>query len=265
MPIADYSLQFKIVAKPYDATLQISRSNAMTLSPILQKKVNQLLDELDIPALYKAYVWKKDTWETGFPDLFRLEQLIRPAARNYSIGKLHLIEIAKWGALPNWKNITCSEPVKITLYSNDSPVEWLTREPENAVWILEGQTRGFGPTYCSKLLHFAVPQVFGAIDTRLVRTFGEGDPNSSRYSLLNLKVAHSGERWAISSSQIGWPGEYGNWTDILNYIAKKLNDDKEMCPHPENYYEFRLRPRGIWYPADVETALFSFASQAVKG
>jgi len=236
----------------------------MTLTPSHQKEVARLLKDLNLPNLYKHYDWNGDTWEKGFPYLFRLEQDISKAARQYSLGKEHLMEIARWGGLPNPKRIDCPEPIKITLYTNDAPAEWLEREPENAVWILEGQTRGFGPTYCSKVLHFAVPSIFGAIDTRLVRTFGQGDPGARPYKLLDLAVTRKGKRWEIKSRQAGWPREYGTWTTILNHIAKTLNEKGEECPHPPQYLQSGLRKKGVWLPADVETALFTFASQEIQ-
>jgi len=234
----------------------------MILTSPQQQEVTRLLEDLNLPTLYRQYDWMGDTWEKGFPDLFRLERDISRAARQYSLGKQHLLEIAKWGKHPNPKRIDCQDPIKITLYENDSPAKWLEREPENAVWILEGQTRGFGPTYCSKVLHFAVPQLFGAIDTRLVRTFGQGDPAAQRYPLLDLKV--TGKRWAIESRQAGWPREYGTWTAILNHIAKTLNEKGEECPHPPQYLQSGLRKKGVWLPADVETALFAYATKEIQ-
>jgi hypothetical protein len=240
----------------------------MSLTQPQQHELNRLLKDLKIKFsdLYKEYEWEGDTWnkKDGFPDLFRLEQSITKAAKDNALNREHLIEIAIWGRLPNRNQITCYNPIKITLYKGNTHAKWLEREPENAVWILEGQTRGFGPTYCSKLLHFAVPQVFGAIDTRLVRTFGQGDPDSHRYNLLNLEVKRSGNRWAIESRQAGWPHEYGTWTEILGEIAKTLNQSGISCPHPEQYYEEGMREKGVWLPADVETALFSYASKELE-
>jgi len=43
-----------------------------------------------------------------------------------------------------------------------------------------------------------------------------------------------------------------------------LNKAGKTCPHPEIYYEKDLREKGVWLPADVETALFSYASQTLK-
>ncbi len=236
----------------------------MTLTSSTQQEIARLIKELNFPKNYTEYNWEGDTWERGFTDLFRLEQSISKAAKEYSLDQNHLLEIAKWGGHPNPKRIACNKPIKITLYSDNRPAVWLKREPENAVWILEGQTKGFGPTYCSKLLHFAVPQVFGAIDTRLVRTFGQEDPDSPQYHLLDLKVKRSGNRWAIESRQAGWPREYGTWTEILGEIANTLNKSGILCPHPEQYYESGMREKGVWLPADVETALFSYASKELE-
>ena len=235
----------------------------MTLDSSVQTGIEKLLLKLDMPGLYRSYKWNKDTWERGFPDLFRLEQETSHTAREYTLSQNHLLQIAQWGRLPNKKRISCQNPINITLYTNGLPAGWLEREPEKAILILEEQIHGFGPTYCSKLLHFAVPQIFGALDTRLVRTFGKGDPNTQRYPLLDLTATMSGGRWAIYSSQAGWPREYGTWTAILNHIAKTLNKNGIQCPYPQQYMQSGLRANGIWLPADVETALFSYASQVL--
>jgi hypothetical protein len=231
----------------------------------IQEHVNRLLHDLDFPKFYKSYEWKGDTWKKGFPDLFCLEQEISHAAQQHSLGLCHLLEIAKWGKHPNPKKISWPGPNKLTLYINDLPASWLKAEPEKAISLIKGQIHGFGPTYASKLLHFAFPQIFGAIDTRLVRVFGKGDLDAQRYPLLNLSVKWSGERWAILSSQPGWAEEYGKWVGILNYIADSLNKDGKPCPHPQKYVQSGLRKKGIWLPADVETALFSYASQVISG
>lgn len=232
----------------------------------LQQRVDRFLQDPahDMGKLYQSYTWKKDTHKLGFPDLFRLEKDISSAARQNSLGIKHLINIAKWGKLPNTKQISWPEPKKLQLYIDHQPAMWLTFNPGNAIATVEGQIHGFGPTYASKLLHFAVPQIFGAIDTRLVRTFGEGDKASQRYQFLNLSVKWSGDRWAIPTYQSGWADEYGKWICILNYIANTLNKNGTRCDHPPEYVQAGLREKGIWLPADVETALFSYASQKLE-
>ena len=224
----------------------------------MQLTVNRIVQDMDFPRLYRSYEWIDDTWEKGFPDLFRLEKEITAAARQNSIRREHLLKIAKWGKLPNVSRIACPDPIKIQLYQNDLPVSWLVAEPQNTILILQNQITGFGPTYISKLLHFAVPQICGALDTRLVRVFGK---NAQKYPLLNLSAQEISGRWAIPSTQAGWPGEYGTWFKILKLIAEHLNDNKIQCPHPVSYIQSGLRTNGIWFPADVETALFAHASQ----
>jgi len=44
-------------------------------------------------------------------------------------------------------------------------------------------------------------------------------------------------------------------------LAHHLNETGVACPHPDAYVECELRSGGKWYCADVETALFSYATQ----
>lgn len=232
----------------------------MNLTKFHEDIINKFLNEQDMAELYRSYRWppksrKMDTWKNGFPDLFKLEMEISHAARENSLNNDHLLEIAKWGKLRNKEGISWRDPKKTRFYIDNSPVEWLEKTPERAISNLNCLIDGFGPTYCSKLLHFAVPQIFGALDTRLVRTFGE---NAKRYPLLKLKVIWSGRAWAIPTTQKGWPSEFGTWITSLNYIAQNLNRDKVECPHPQQYLQFGLRSKSVWLPADVETALFHY-------
>ena len=237
----------------------------MTLSSSQKDVVSRFLREQEMPDLYRSYTWGGDTWERGFPDLFSLERDISRAAREYSLNQAHLLRIARWGRLRNQNRISCPNPIRITLYVDGMPAYWLKREPENAICILGCQVRGFGPTYCSKILHFAVPQIFGALDTRLVRTFGMTDDlNDPQYQLLDLHASRSSDRWTINPRQEGWPREYGTWVEILNLIAQTLNGAGTQCPHPSLYVQSGLREEGVWLPADVETALFSYASQQIE-
>jgi hypothetical protein len=226
----------------------------------LQQELEKIFRDLDFPELYREYSWKGDTHEKGFPDLYCLEQEISTAAKHNAIMQHHLVEIGKWGRLRNTKAISCTEPLGLTLFVNDQPAPELLTKPEEATKKIEDLVKGFGPTYASKLLHFAVPQIFGALDTRLVRIFGNAAPE---FHLLNLDAVKSGDRWLISPDQPGWPGEYGSWIRILNHLADRLNKTNKPCPHPQKYYDTGLREKGIWLPADVETALFSYASQQI--
>jgi hypothetical protein len=227
----------------------------------LPQTLERIVHDLDFPQLYKSYEWVDDTWENGFPDLFRLEKEISAAAKQNSLRREHLLKIAKWGKLPNIGRIACPDPIKITLYQNDLPAPWLVTDPQKTVSLLQDQIDGFGPTYVSKLLHFAVPQICGALDTRLVRVFGN---KAQKYPLLDLSALEVAGRWAIPATQPGWPGEYKIWVKILEVFADYLNQNQIPCPHPENYVKAVMRLPGVWLPADVETALFAYASQELE-
>ena len=226
----------------------------MALTEGHRKIIDIFLQEQNIVDLYKSYHWNDDNWQNGFPEIFQLEKEISKAARNNSLGRDHLKMIADWGRLRNKKRISWREPRSIQFYVNNSPAEWLEKEPEKVIQMLDDQIVGFGPTYCSKILHFAVPVIFGALDSRLVRTFGKG---AKRYPLLNLKATRSKTGGSITK-QARWPGEFNTWISVLNYFARTLNEQGKQCPHPPNYLQTGLRVKGVWLPADVETALFSY-------
>ncbi|WP_317065879.1 hypothetical protein [Methanoculleus caldifontis] len=227
-----------------------------------QEEAGRLLADLDFSALYREYAWRNDTWEKGFPDILRLEREVTVAARSRTLGLDHVRQVARWGGLAG--RFDCPDPLAVTLYVGDAPAYWLVRDSGETVRDIERQVRGFGPTYASKLLRFAVPQVFGALDTRLVRVFGRGDPAMQRYALLDLAAEQFGSRWAIPVTQPGWPGEYGTWTGVLHALASALNREEVCCPHPAGFAAAGLRSRGIWVAADVEMALFSYASAVVR-
>jgi len=227
----------------------------------LPQTLERIVNDLDFPKLYKSYKWVDDTWVNGFPDLFRLEKEISEAAKQNSLRREHLVKIAKWGKLPNVGRIACPDPIKITLYQNDLPAPGLVVDPQKTILLLQNQIAGFGPTYVSKLLHFAVPQICGALDTRLVRVFGN---KAQKYQLLNLSALEVAGRWAIPATQTGWPGEYKIWVKILEVFADYLNKNQIPCPHPSNYQQSGLRKDGVWLPADIETALFAYASKEIS-
>ena len=235
------------------------------------KIIETFLTEQDFPDLYKSYIWdpKKtncDTWENGFPQMFALEQEISAAARSHTLNRNHLVKIKEWGGNHRNKNkIAWPHPETIQFYEGNLPAEWLVRHPERAISLLDNEIDQFGPTYCSKLLHFVVPQICGALDTRLVQTFGL---EAQHYPFLNLKVTKgTGPTWgpSISKSQSGWPSEYGTWVSILCRFAHTLNVSKIPCPHPEKYVTSGLRQQSRWLPADVETALFSYTYVELGG
>nr|WP_321497732.1 hypothetical protein [uncultured Methanolobus sp.] len=225
---------------------------------ILITRIDDFLASTDLVDCYKRYSWERDTWSRGFPDIYRLEMMIGEAVRNKSLGVDHLLRIARWGG--NNKQIYCSGIVDVPVYEGGRIAKWVEEEPERYINVICSEIRNFGPTYGSKLLRFALPSEYGAIDTWLVRVFGEGDSTKKRASFLDLKVTQNPDkRWGINSYQSRWPGEYGTWINVLRYIAKHMNENGQKCPHPDKFVDAGLRENGVWFCADVEMALFSYA------
>ena len=236
--------------------------NDRNLKTSVKDCIDDLIETCDFPELYRTYAWKRDLWQNGFPDICRLEREVGDAARAGTLSEEHLKAIARWGGLPNIERIRAPAPIRIALFEDGDVARWVRENPENAIRVLGGQIRGFGPTYTSKLLRFAAPELFGAIDTRIVRVFGAGD--TARLHLLDLTATPVDGRWAILSGQQGWPEEYGTWTAILTYAAAELNAAGQPCPHPEALTNAGLRERGIWLNADVEMAFFNYASEKIQ-
>jgi len=231
----------------------------------MEEKVETFVATTDLPTFYRQYGWKNDRWIDGFREILQLEMNVTSAARAHRLTKSHILMIAQWGGLPNVERVRCyKDPLDMSLYDGKEISAVVKNDPVMAVRKLKQQTSGIGPTYISKVLRFAAPSQFGAIDSRLVRVFGLGDEKSRKIQILNLKASPGeGGRWFIGSDN--WPGEYGIWIAILNHIAGILNSSGISCPHPNQFVHAELRKQGTWLPADVEMALFSYASMRIYG
>lgn len=236
---------------------------SFTLPESTQEIVLELLSEISLSQDYQSYDWGNDSWKTGFQDIVRLECTTIDAAKRNCITKEHLLEIAQWGGHPSQDDITCRDRINLPLYINGKYANWVENSPVKGIEYLNPQMRYFGKVYQSKLLRFAMPWEYGAIDKRLCQVFGRGDPASQHTELLSLKVEYNGNRWDLKYQQAEWPSEYGTWIHILRMIASELNQSGMPCPHPEVMYVRGLRKKGIWECADVEMALFSFASKVI--
>lgn len=232
----------------------------MSLSTQLQRRIESFLADHDLSSLYREYKWGRDTWENGFPDMRQLEIDLTMAVKHKYLTKTHIMSVARWGRLRNTKKIHCPELMSISLYESDDPSEFFRIPPSAALRPLRDTIKGIGPTYLSKILMFGRPQLYGAIDTRLVRVFGRGDADIKGLRWLSLEVKNFGYGWYIPEYQTSWPGEYDTWISILHHIASLCNSSGHKCPHPDEYIATGLREKGIWIAADVETALFSYAS-----
>jgi len=237
---------------------------SFTLPESTQEKVLGLLSEISLSQDYQSYDWGNDSWKTGFQDIVRLECTMIDAAKRNCITKEHLLQIARWGGHPSQDKITCRDRIELPLYVDGTYADWVESNPVKGIKVLAPQMSYFGKVYQSKLLRFAMPWEYGAIDKRLCQVFGRGDPASQHTELLSLKVEHNGNRWDLKYQQAEWPSEYGTWIQILRMIASELNQSGMPCPHPELMYARGLRKKGIWECADVEMALFSFASKVIR-
>jgi len=238
-----------------------------------KQKLKIFNKQQDLVKLYKKYSWKcswgKDTWENGFPCILELEKNMGEKAKRNLVKEEDVRRVVKWGG-GNQKVRWC-ETVKLSLYDERGHFKKEVREhPSIAAQILKEQKEkglisGLGITYLTKVLRFAAPSEFGAIDSRIVRVFGQGDNNSKQHNWLSLTACpgEGEQRWSIRE-QSTWPKEYGNWIKILRFLADLLNNSGKDCPHPEPFYKNGLRQKGVWVCADVEMALFFYAYKHSK-
>lgn len=229
----------------------------------LKEDLENFVENHDFVALYKEYCWRTDTWQNGFPNILRLEIEISRTAKNNFLRKRDVFSVAEWGNLRNMQRVKCPETLNLPLYENGRLNKEIRENPLKLLLILHKNVEGLGPTYLSKVLRIALPSEFGAIDTRIVRVMGNGDPNSKQQSWLSLKVRNDGYGWFIPKYQSAWPKDYSKWINILRFFAQFLNNSGKLCPHPEGFLINGLRKQGIWVCADVEMALFSYASKQI--
>lgn len=238
------------------------------LPPDLQRSLEDFVRTYDFVALYMKYNWGNDNWQDGFSDILKLENEITKSAKNNQLKKEDVLSVVKWGNLRN-KNVNCPEILTLPLYENEYPDKKIEKYPliplnKLKEYKSQGKLKGLGPTYLSKILRFALPSEFGAIDTRIVRVVGMGDSESKKQKWLSLRVRNDGSGWNIQENQSAWPEEYSKWINILRFFAQFLNNSDKLCPHPEGFLKNGLRTQGIWACADVEMALFSYASKHTK-
>lgn len=232
------------------------------LSEVLIEELNGFLAGNDFHDLYVSYVWRKDNHGDGFPDILSIESALVASDVNEGISLEDVHMVAKWGKLRNAGRIRGKEIVLSpgTLHdANMSPPENLALSPLAPLLLLQANMeKGVGPTYLSKVLRFGLPMEYGAIDTRCVRVFGMGDPLSHRHSWLDLRARNDGYGWYMPKTQRAWPSAYGTWLNILRYFSQLLPNN---CPHPEAFVRGGLRLNNEWACADIEMALFTYASR----
>jgi hypothetical protein len=228
----------------------------------LISELSTFLSRNDFVDLYRSYSWDSDAFESGFPNILRLEAQLKKSDLGRGISLQDVRDVAIWGRLRNPARIAGNHIVlpKNTLHTNNgNPTEILRLQPISPLCTLEENiTSGIGPTYLSKVLRFGLPQEYGALDSRGVRIFGKGDPHSQRHNWLALSVRNDGYGWYIPKTQAKWPSAYGIWIDIIRFFTEKLPHN---CPHPQGFVDSALRLENKWTCADVEMVLFTYASQ----
>lgn len=228
--------------------------------PPLIAQLSAFAQENSFPDLYRAYSWRNDTYANGFPDIYRLESRLIRSDRTNGITLNDVKAVAEWGSMRNQGRIrgpAVVAPMNTLHTVAGTAVGTLATYPLVPLTLIQTHLKGIGPTYLSKVLRFALPQEYGAIDTRCVRVFGRGDPGAHRHDWLALHARNDGYGWYISKTQVHWPNEYEVWINILRHFAAVLPSN---CPHPPAFAQGGLRQQGTWECADLEMALFSYAS-----
>ena len=238
-------------------------SDHIPLSESLKRSVDSFLKEQDLLFWYQNYSWDADTKNSNFKNIVNLEVEVIDAAKQNTVSCAQIMQIARWGAHPMIDKIQCRELVDVLIYDGDHLAAWVIEDPAEGLRTIRPQVKYVGPTYMTKILRFALPSEFGALDTRITRVFGLGDPAHSYIRLLDLEAYDTGRKWFIKYPQPAWPGEYSKFIFILRYMVQKINRQGVRCPHPQILYDRGIRTPGVWECADVEMALFSFASERI--
>jgi hypothetical protein len=234
----------------------------------LQNKLQTFYNRHDFCELYKSYSWLEDTWANGFPRILSIENDLRSTSKRNQVTNTQIITIADWGRLLSKKRIRFgSNLLSVQIFQCDGlPLAILAENPSLPLNELDNQTSGLGPTYLSKVLRFLAPMEYGAIDTRIVRTFGKSaSKQDDSWLSLEVQMAQNG-RFSIPRNQKNWPSDYSKWINILRFFAEMANasDSEQLCPHPSGFVEMQLRYKNKWACADIEMSLFSYASRQTK-
>ena len=219
----------------------------------------------NFPDLYRSYSWRNDTYVNQFPDILGLELQLSGDDKSTGITLTDVQAVAAWGAMRNPGRINgahVSLPALTLHTAGGVPQPALAHAPATPIIHLQN-VNGIGPTYQSKVLRFGMPAEYGAIDTRCVRVFGQGDPAAQQHRWLTLSATqgqHNGRAagWSIPENQAQWPNGFTIWINILRRFAQILPAN---CPHPAPFVDSGMRAAHVWTCADVEMALFAYASQ----
>jgi hypothetical protein len=199
---------------------------------------------------YQEYEWGGDYYCNGFYRIKSLEEKVYKARE--SLKEETAREVVQWG-VPRWATrFSLKGPVDL---KNTKGVKDILERVEKGIKI------GRGIAIVSKILRFLIPEDFAAIDTKLVKVFGKGAKNPW------LKFHNNKTGTAINKSPTVWPSEYMIWLKILKYIAVNLEECGIYPTYPKQWESFikkGFRKPKKWYAADVEMALWAYASEVIE-
>lgn len=230
----------------------------------LDSQIKAFCQNNSMAGLYRAYAWGNDSWSSGFVDIFSLEKQLSAHDRGEGIALDDVKDVARWGKLRNSQRIRGAETV-LPPHTFKERLNGCPSQDRSRLSPLEALqstiSSGIGPTYYTKILRFAASQAYGALDTRCVRVFGQGDPENQQQDWLKIYARNYSYGWFIPKTQTLWPAGYLQWLRVLDLFCLELPAD---CPHPRRFVEAGLRNQGVWSCADVEMALFTFASRVLN-
>jgi len=224
---------------------------------IVGGKIDRFLDSYDMSALYQDYAWGEDNWASGFKCIVVLEKRFKKARERNCLTYDDIKKVLEWGRARAKNSMRFPQSLYISKNEINNPNLLFRRLQSEKD---KKNISGIGPTYQSKIIRFICPENAGCIDTRLVQTFGL----DSAHAWIDLQIRDYGFGPYIPESKRKWSQEYMDWLDVLVYIRNKLIAEGKHCPHPYTLTESRLRIPGKWACADVEMALFQYASRQIK-
>jgi DNA-directed RNA polymerase subunit alpha len=196
----------------------INRSSTLPL--FLETQVTEFLEPLGWADLYVNYQWHNDTWDNGFPGIFKLETQMQKSLQNSFITREDILKVIHRGDYYPF-SFSCPESIPMPNIIQDEIT--LLQTLNN----LEQNINRIGVTYFSKILRFAYPYYAGGIDSNIIRVFGLGDPTVNQYQWLTLRVRNLISGWIAFRSKM-WHSEFLKWQLILSKIVSLLLESSKL-------------------------------------
>ena len=192
-------------------------------------------------ALHAAMGWPPDRYDNGFPWMTSLFHRFDAALQTGCVPSLRLFsEMILWGGAQQGVFHRFAQGLRRSGGYTERMADVIAHldAPERALRAAMG-FEGIGLTYGSKLLLFLRPERYGALDRRIRKTLGPA-----------LPPIYDGNTSSCCSG-------YLTFLDVLGGYRDRLDAEGIERP-PYGPYSTTTR----WHAADVETALFSWASSS---